>query len=604
MSFRMKILMKTPPCSLKRAGKLLPLVALASALFHPAAQGANVTWNGATSGSWAAGASWIGGIAPQDDKTSDDVYFDSDGDYTVSLTADRSVRRVYLSGSANPVFALGSHTLTLGSLFYVRGGSASLTSGSISVTQWYHGNRYSNSTFTLDGNTASVTTTAGNSHVGYSDSTQNSNTNSLLITNGASFTTAAAFNVGWVGSGAGANATANGNKIEVTGAGSTLTVNGSGISLGMVQDAANTGRAANNNSLVINAGGLVSTELLYVGRQLSSAAGSGAATGNTVTIGGSGTGSVLNLRTSENSSSLQIGNTISGGDVATNNVVAVNAGGAINANGSNLRVYGGTGNKLRVFGGAINSAGTILIQGGGGKLYLGAGGSITADTITVEAGGRFGDKSDAANAGFTSGTLNVTTMTYRPTVAFSIGDNSGTTRAIYQMAGNGVHSFGGGVVVEQSEGSLTGNGTIQGISGANTTLTVNGEIAPGNSIGTINVTGDLLSGPNAVFNFEIAGVSSFDQLNISGIAQFGGILNVVFLDDYAPDIGDRFDLFDFATSSGSFTLNLADLGEGKLWDISGLYTNGTLEVVPEPSALVLLGISVVGLGLRLRRRRG
>lgn len=550
-------------------------------LSSSAVLGANVTWDGTTTGDWADGNNWVGGNPPTDNTTSDDAYFTGTGTYTVSLAANRSARRLYVTGSANPVFDFGDYTLNAPSLANIQGGSASLVSGTIS-TIWYQGYRASDATFTVEGSTAKISGTGG--LIGEADSTQNANSNTLIIMDGGDFeSTSGTFILGRANT-ATANVTANNNKVEVTGTGSTFSA--SGIHIGRTAGVG-TGLQANNNSLVVNDGGVASTQLLYVGYQSSG----NTSTGNTVTIGGSGTGSALNLLTSANNPSLHVG---FGG--ATDNVVAVNAGGEINANGQNLRVYGGTGNKLRVFGGAINDAGTILIQGNGGRLYLGAAGSITANTITVEAGGRFGDKSDAANAGFTSGTLSLTTMNYSPTALFSVGDNSGTNPAIYNMVG-GVHSFGGGITIEQSDGRLTGNGTIQGLSGADTTLTVNGVLAPGNSVGTINVTGDVVSGANAVFNFEIGSLVSFDQLLVSGDIAFNGTLNLSLLDGYIPEVGNSFQLFDFTSSSGAFgTLNLASLGGDKTWDVSNLYSTGFVQVaaIPEPSTslglLVMSGL--------------
>jgi len=567
------------------------LIALGIILFDSEVKGANVTWDGTTTGNWAVGSNWAGGNAPVDNTTTDDAYFTGTGDYTVSLTANRSVRRFYVTGTANPIFDFGIYTLTAPSLGSINGGNASLVSGTIS-TIWYQGYRNSGSTFTISGSNAAVTTST--SLVGYGDTAAlNGNSNTLIVQNGGRFTGSSTSSLGVLTSAAGTDVTANQNKIEVTGAGSTFEITSvGGINIGFINGGTNTGRQASNNEVVINNGGEFITQLMYVGRL----AGTGVSTGNSVTIGGTGSGSVLNLQPSVSAHSLHIG---FGG--ATNNIVRVNAGGAIEANGTNLRVYSSSGNVLRVFGGEIKDAGTILVEG---KMFLGAGGSVTANQITVNASGRFGDKSDAATAGFTSGTLVLGAMTYNPAVMFSVGDNSGSTPAIYNMAG-GVHSFGGGITIEESEGRLTGNGTIQGIGGGNTTLTVNGMLAPGNSAGTINLTGNLVSGSNAVFNFEIASLNDFDQLNITGTAAFDGTLNLTLLNGYMPNVGDSFALFEFSSSSGSFALNLASLDAGKLWDTSQLYSHGWLSVVaiPEPSTAMLLAVAGLTGWLRKRNRR-
>ncbi len=568
--------------------------------------GAPFTWNGSTTGGWAEGSSWIGGNAPINDATTDQAHFNENGSYIVSLSANRSVGQILLNGSANPVFDFGTSTLTT-TVVYVHGGSASLTSGTLSGA-WYHGYRRSNATFTLDGSTAAVLTTNGN--IGYADSTTNASSNTLTIQNGAGFTSASGGFILGRANDTAANLSANSNRIEVNGTGSTfsaVTLNIGAIGSG----SAFTGRKSNLNTLVINNGGAANLSSLFVGR----VDGAGEASGNTVVIGGVGTGSALNLAAPSPASDLpngtgaytqHIGFVSSGLSGATQNIVTVTTGGTLSTNGGSTRIYGGTGNTgnaLRIYGGTYDGGakGGLLVEG---KLFLGSSGSLTAKQIEVTAAGRFGDKGDNANAGFTSGNLNLQTMIYRPTVAFSVGDNAGSSIATYNMVGGGTHSFAAGMTIEETDGRLTGNGTIQGLSGANTTLTVNGILAPGNSVGTINVIGDLAAGANAVFNFEIASISSFDQLLITGDAHFDGTLNLTFLEDYVPEKGDYFKIFDFDEAFGAFSaINLAPPGEGTFWDVSQLYTTGMITVIPEPSSVMLLIGSGVGIARLLGRRR-
>ncbi len=575
---------------------------LVAGLFSPllpqfSAHGANVNWNDTTTGDWADGGNWVGGAAPL---AADRAYFTGNGTYTVSLAADRSISWLAVTGTGNPEFNFGSSKLTA-VLALIGGGSASLTGGTVEAI-WYQGNMVNGSTFTLDGPTAKVVGKPGGK-VGYSDGAVSSNSNTLFIKNGATFDNSSGtgnFQLGWV-SNTSANVTANGNKVEVTGAGSTMSA--IEIIVGYITgNTTDVGRQANNNALVINNGGSVTTSLLYLGRI---DAGKETSTGNTVTVGGTGSGSTLNVLDTYASSnySVQIGfgGTSRG---ANNNVLTVNTGGTVNMNGATTTYINGGTNALKINGGTYNGGdGAIRVEG---KLSLGANGSLTTKEIFVYALGRFGNKSDA-NASFSSGTLNLRTMSYGPTVAFSVGDNVGVDAATYNMVGGGIHSFGAGMIIEKSDGRLTGNGTIQGLSGANTTLTVNGRLAPGNSVGTINLTGDLISGADAIFDFEIASDSSFDQLLITGSSAFNGTLNVSFLDSFAPEVGDSFKLFDFTSTSGSFaTLNLAALDAGKIWDTSDLYTSGTLRIaaIPEPSTLGLLMFSGLACAGWLSRRRG
>jgi hypothetical protein len=58
--------------------------------------------------------------------------------------------------------------------------------------------------------------------------------------------------------------------------------------------------------------------------------------------------------------------------------------------------------------------------------------------------------------------------------------------------------------------------------------------------------------------------------------------------------------------NGNYTsdfVNLPDLGLGRFWDISQLYTAGTIIVaVPEPGRLFLIILGFLALGWRRRRR--
>jgi hypothetical protein len=54
------------------------------------------------------------------------------------------------------------------------------------------------------------------------------------------------------------------------------------------------------------------------------------------------------------------------------------------------------------------------------------------------------------------------------------------------------------------------------------------------------------------------------------------------IDSFIPAAGDEFDLFDFATTSGDFTLGLPALPSGLAWDSTRLLTTGVLTVMSPP----------------------
>src|SRR5690606_33747361 len=96
-----------------------------------------------------------------------------------------------------------------------------------------------------------------------------------------------------------------------------------------------------------------------------------------------------------------------------------------------------------------------------------------------------------------------------------------------------------------------------------------------------------------------------------GIENFilNGTVTLVFA-DFAPEVGDVFQLFDW---SGSLDASAFDLGtdlilpslDGELaWITDDFLTSGSVSVIPEPSTavLALLGLGMAA-GFVLRRRR-
>lgn len=240
------------------------------------------------------------------------------------------------------------------------------------------------------------------------------------------------------------------------------------------------------------------------------------------------------------------------------------------------------------------SAADIDFVGGGNTLAVADGGTLAnADSslnlssgLSVEIGG---------GGTLVGGTLDNTA----PGAGAIIVANDGGTATMQDVAINGTVTVGDTATLALA-GVVKGNFTATG------DVAVQGTLSPGNSPGVVNAAGDATLAASSDLAMELAGTSPtrYDQFNATGqLTIAGGRLDVTLLDGFIPSPGDRFDLFDFAASSGTFsTINLPSLASGQSWDTSSLYTNGELTVVPEPATFAVLTLAAA-LPLARRRRR-
>lgn len=205
-----------------------------------------------------------------------------------------------------------------------------------------------------------------------------------------------------------------------------------------------------------------------------------------------------------------------------------------------------------------------------------------------------------------SGTYTLTGGTL--TVNGGIINNAGGTF----HAGPGTTATVGGVGFI-NHGRLNGAGTIVG------NITSDGIIAPGNSPGTLTITGDYTQSALGTLETEIGGLlagTEYDVLNVTGTATLNGTLTVSLFDlgsgVFAPVAGNSFDILTAQIIRGTFrTVNLPALTSGLVWQIHYLtdaigstdVVRLSVQPVPLPAAAYLFGAALVGLA-GLTRRRG
>ena len=294
------------------------------------------------------------------------------------------------------------------------------------------------------------------------------------------------------------------------------------------------------------------------------------------------------------------------------------------ANASTGQVRTLAGETLRINGTSHSNAGVIDIRGGGEQQYSG--------TLANAASGRIllNDAVLRLNSGATNaGQVQVSFggATVYGSVATTAGGKvilSGNSQTTFFDA----HTVESGGELRVSAGS-TGVffGAVTQRTGALFTGTgtkfFEGGLSIGASPGLGLDAGSVNFGVGNLYAAEIGGTtactaacetnaalrdSSFDKYIVAGHLAFGGTLKLVSWAGFTGQIGQSFDLFDWGSSSGSFSSIDAtglSLASGAVLDTSHLYTAGVLRVtaVPEPGtwALLLCGIGVLLLRLRARR---
>lgn len=168
-----------------------------------------------------------------------------------------------------------------------------------------------------------------------------------------------------------------------------------------------------------------------------------------------------------------------------------------------------------------------------------------------------------------------------------------------------------------SGGSVGGDGTYAHRDGFGrktefpnpTSITVQdgGTVAPGNSAGTMTISGDVLFQDGSILQIEIGGenLGDYDVLDVAGILDIdsGSILELSLIDGYEPESNTTFDILQWNNLADSETFTIqGSLPGGKYWDATDLLTNGQLTAMPEPTTALLLTLATLLILARRRKR--
>ncbi len=322
--------------------------------------------------------------------------------------------------------------------------------------------------------------------------------------------------------------------------------------------------------------------------------------------------------------------------------VTVGSGGTWNLSGTNSVMvgFGGTGSLTLEAGGKVNTVRLSVgsdVDGTGSVTITGSGSRYTTNRFAIVGQSGVGSLTIADG-----GTLESINLTSDSTRYAAIARNSGSegtvlvtgSGSIWTLKGNLALTVGGGVSEAGGDGSLmVMNGGVvdsqagfyiweSGLVGGNSSLIGNvtnaGTVSPGNSTGTLSITGDYTQEVSGTLTIELGGVAAgeYDVLAVSGDVSLGGSLTVSLINDF--DLGFN-ETYLILSAEGTLIGEFLGLGEGELVGTFGgidLYITYDPEsvfgadfagvglyTIPEPTSVAMLFATVLGALLFHRNRR-
>ena len=392
--------------------------------------------------------------------------------------------------------------------------------------------------------------------------------------------------------------TTAGVTIGFTGAGGTVELTGSngysgGTNLGsilQISSQANIGGGAANlffsgGTLAPNGDLTLTCPLNFVGTDHGGTINT--STGNTTTLTGTLTGDSSNELTLTGAGITSIG-TVSvsdvfliAGDIGGAQTLTLEGGGNLVLLGANTytgATHVSNGDLILI--GSLSSSTALIIDGSETFDMSGISGSQTVSGLSGAGDVLLGNKTlvvDNTGSSLFSGALS------------GVGGNL-TKSGSGTLTLSGTNTYSGNTTVSQGilsvNGSITSNvavassGTLKGTGGTingNVTATAGATISPGNSIGTLTISGDLNLNGGTV-NIEIAPNGDHSLLAIDGNADLTGILNIT--PEFGPYIPNT--SYVIVTSGGDLTHSFTSLNPtpGYLFEIiPTLGTPGQIELL-------------------------
>jgi len=576
--------MKKPTNIINKALSFIAIAFLTTAANN--AQAVNFLWNN-TGTNWTSPASWTNGVQPIATTATgtDVVQFGSvgSGNNRVELTSTRTAQKLEFFSGAN------AYTFTSASAKLLEIASGGITNASSAVQ-----------TFDLRVNNSGGSYTWFNAAGG--GLTFNQQVGLTTDSSGTSRTLTLAGDGAYVFNG---NLVNNGTSVAPT-AKVIYTGNGS-----IIFNGTNTIGGTTGGGMDITGGGTVTVNGATGAGQGLVTLGGASGTTNMPILRINTTNGLSNLNSLKGSTSLSTMGTL---DLLGDNSNSITTYVMNQYQGNNINFTNHGGYKtLLQFTNAANILTSSAASGGGRRMFNNSTNLIVRFDGTLDVGGTASDTSVIGGAG--DFMLNGSLLNTGVGVRGLRKDGTGTVTLQAANTYNGDTTITGGTLIVNGSlqsplttvsagATLGGSGSLQGV------LLNGGTIAAGNSPGLLSMTS--LNGSNGTFAFELGAPTTrgvtYDAMDVSGLLTLGSNTTWTFSvhNNYAFQLNDTYDLMDWgALDASTFDSNtlqaaLPDLdtaNTGLTWDINSFTTNGTIGVIPEPSAasLMVLGGAVLSL---------
>lgn len=284
-------------------------------------------------------------------------------------------------------------------------------------------------------------------------------------------------------------------------------------------------------------------------------------TGGTTVTGGGTLAIDSDVRLGASSSLPSGGLTLAGGTLlalgnfATSRAVTMGTGGGIVDTGGFDVTFGapvsGPGGLTKAGAGLLTLSGANTYVGGTfvneGILRLAAGASLSAVGALVVNGGQFDFNGNDVTVGALQGaggtialggnTLTVTQSMNTVLASIITGSGGLSKQGTGILNLTGVNTYTGPTTVSNGllavNGSITSDVTVGAAGGLGGSgrifgnVTNTGTLMPGNSIGTLNIVGDLAQTASSTYQVELNNQGQSDRVNVTGFATLGGTVNFI-----------------------------------------------------------------------------